>query len=299
MKKRMNICKVVLMIIAVLAPLFVPMNAYAADAEWRMMHGEQDALVLGTIVEDTQDGFLVEVAEALWCEQDAVKGRMLPLEDVPDEMIVSIRTEYQYSYHGKTIPEVGDHIFISVDKKGDVWEQQWLVMEGSCADSATVEFATPENMRNSEYAWQLFVNSGGEKTNFAYEGEDILYSDGEIVFEADKYAGEVATEEEPIEGTANIEEGSAVAAEEEESQEIPVEEIPAEEVVVQEEIPIMDTDSATIAIIGGADGPTSVFIAGKLGSGVRTAGLIVGVLVVAGLIAGGIILGKKLNRKDK
>ena len=44
MKKRMNICKVVLMIIAVLAPLFVPMNAYAADAEWRMMHGEQDAL---------------------------------------------------------------------------------------------------------------------------------------------------------------------------------------------------------------------------------------------------------------
>ena len=153
---------------------------------------------------------------------------------------------------------------------------------------------TPENMRNSEYAWQLFVNSGGEKTNFAYDGEGILYSDGEIVFEADKYAEEVAAVEEPIEAIGNVEESSTVVSETEESQEAP-----AEEVAVQEEIPIMETDSATIGIIGGADGPTSVFIAGKLGSGVRTAGLVIGILAVAGLITGGIILRKKIIQKDK
>ncbi|MBR5799909.1 MAG: hypothetical protein IKY23_07580 [Lachnospiraceae bacterium] len=292
MKKRMKIHIPLLMIITMLASLLVPGTAHAADAEWRMMHGEQDALVLGTITEETEDGFRVEVVEALWCKQDAVKGRMLPLEDVPGEMIVSIRTEYQYSYHGKTIPEVGDHIFISVDKKGDVWEQGWLVMEGSCADSATVEFATPENMSNSEYAWQLFVNSGGEKTNFAYEGEDILYSDGEIVFEADKHREEFVEQE----SSAHEETISEMVIEEDGRGELVEEETEIGEVA---EIPIMETDSATTAIIGGADGPTSVFIAGKLGSGVRTAGLIVGVLVVAGLIAGGIILGKKLNRKDK
>ncbi len=295
MKKWMKTRVPLLMIIATLASLLVSGTVHAADAEWRMMHGEQDALILGTIMEETEDGFLVEVAEALWCEQDTVKGRMIPIDEVPSEMLIQIRTEYQYSYHGKTTPEVGDHIFISVDKKGDVWEQKWLVMEGSSADSATVEFATPDNMRNSEYAWQLFVNSGGEKTNFAFDGENILYVDGEIVFEADKYKMEYATQEAPgeeaLEQETLVEE--AVAGEES------ISEFVVEEVEEIEEYPIMESDSATIAIIVGADGPTSIFIAGKLGSGVRAAGLIIGILVAAGLIAGGIILGKKINRKDK
>ncbi len=292
MKKKTKSRRALWMIVVMLVSLLAPMTAHAADAEWRMMHGEQDALVLGTIMEETEDGFLVEVAEALWCEQDTVKGRMLPLEDVPDEMIVIIRSEYQYSYHGKTMPEVGDHIFISVDKKGDVWEQNWLVMEGSCTDSTTVEFAKPENMRNSEYAWQLFVNSGGEKTNFAFDGEDILYSDGEIVFEADKYRDGFTEQD----SSAQEEPDSEAGVEEESTSELMAEEV---EVIESEEVPIIESDSATIAIIGGADGPTSIFIAGKLGRGVRMAGLIIGILVVVGLIAVGVILGKKINRKDK
>ncbi len=292
MKKKTKSRRALWMIVVMLVSLLAPMTAHAADAEWRMMHGEQDALVLGTIMEETEAGFRVEVAEALWCEQDTVKGRMLPLEDVPDEMIVIIRSEYQYSYHGKTMPEVGDHIFISVDKKGDVWEQNWLVMEGSCTDSTTVEFAKPENMRNSEYAWQLFVNSGGEKTNFAFDGEDILYSDGEIVFEADKYRDGFTEQD----SSAQEEPDSEAGVEEESTSELMAEEV---EVIESEEVPIIESDSATIAIIGGADGPTSIFIAGKLGRGVRMAGLIIGILVVVGLIAVGVILGKKINRKDK
>ncbi len=295
MKKRMKSRRALWMIVVMLASFLFPTTAHAADAEWRMMHGEQDALILGTITEETEAGFRVEVAEALWCEQDTVKGRMLPLEDVPDEMIVIIRSEYQYSYHGKTMPEVGDHIFISVDKKGDVWEQNWLVMEGSCTDSATVEFAKPENMRNSEYAWQLFVNSGGEKTNFAFDGEDILYSDGEIVFEADKYRDGFAEQDSSAQEEPDLEAG----VEEESTSELMAEEAEVIESEKDTEIPIMESDSATIAIIGGADGPTSIFIAGKLGRGVRTAGFIIGILVVAGLITVGVILGKKINRKGK
>lgn len=279
MKKIGKIQGLLLMVVAMLVSLLVPGTVYAADAEWRMMHGEQDALVLGTIQEETEAGFRVEVAEALWCEQDTVKGRMLPLEEIPSEMVINIRTEYQYSYHGKKMPEVGDHIFISVDKKGDVWEQNWLVMEGNCADSATVEFAKPENMRNSEYAWQLFVNSGGETTNFAFEGEDILYVGDEIVFEADKYRESFVEQEEIMQ--------------EESDGEFEV------EFDGMEEATVMENDAVSISIIGGADGPTSIFLAGKVGRDVRTAGLTVGVLVVIVMIAGGIILVKKIKKKDK
>lgn len=39
-------------------------------------------------------------------------------------------------------------------------------------------------------------------------------------------------------------------------------------------------ERATIGIIGGADGPTSVFIAGRMGSGLGVLGMILGLLLL-------------------
>lgn len=176
--KKWTICTMVLIL---LAGLSMPMTSYAADAEWRMMHGEQDALVAGTVTEITEEGYKVEVAQALWCVQDTVRGRMIPIEEVPSEMIIP-QIRYAYSYHVKTEPQLGDCIFISVDqKKGNIWEQKWLAMEVSSTDIVTMKFAQPEHMTNNEYAWKIFMLSGGSITSFAFEGNDILYVDGEIV----------------------------------------------------------------------------------------------------------------------
>lgn len=176
--KKWTICTMVLILLAWVS---MPTISYAADAEWRMMHGEQDALVVGTVTEITEEGYKIEVAWALWCAQDAVRGRMIPLEEVPSEMIIP-KIRYVYSYHMRKEPQLGDCIFISVDqRKGDIWEQKWLAMEVSSTDIATMKFAKPEYMTNSEYAWKIFVLSGGKITSFAFEGNDILYVDGEVV----------------------------------------------------------------------------------------------------------------------
>ena len=259
---------------AILIGVCKPVTVLAADAEWRMMHGEQDALVIGTIAEETEDGYKVEVAQAFWCKQDAAKGRMIPIEEVPAEMIVE-EIRYAFSYHGKSVPELGDYIFISVDKKGSVWEQVWLAMEVSSTDPANMEFAQPENMTNSEYAWQIFVLSGGETTSFAFDGDDILYVDGEIVFDRAEYLKELKANQEAEE--------KALAEVKEAEDAIPVQ---------QEES--MPEKVSQISIIGGADGPTSIFIAGKVGDGMIATVAIIAVIIVVAVV---VMIWKSIKRK--
>ena len=43
-------------------------------------------------------------------------------------------------------------------------------------------------------------------------------------------------------------------------------------------------EQKAITIIGGADGPTSIFIAGKVGYGSILTSIIVGVIIIAGII---------------
>lgn len=47
----------------------------------------------------------------------------------------------------------------------------------------------------------------------------------------------------------------------------------------------------SVSIIGGADGPTSIFLAGKVGSDFSVAGIVVGILFI--VIAGFLMLRKK------
>lgn len=44
------------------------------------------------------------------------------------------------------------------------------------------------------------------------------------------------------------------------------------------------SENHAVAIIGGADGPTSVFVAGKVGNGDIVLGIAVAVLVILGII---------------
>lgn len=52
-------------------------------------------------------------------------------------------------------------------------------------------------------------------------------------------------------------------------------------------------EAAAISIIGGADGPTSVFIAGKLGDGFALGTIVIGAI----LIVAGVVIYRKLKKK--
>lgn len=279
--KKWIVCTMVLVYVAGLS---MPMTVYAADEEWRMMHGEQDALVIGTITEITEEGYRVEVAQPMWCQQDTTKGRMIPLEEVPSEMIIP-EIRYAYSYHMRKAPEVGDCIFISVDKKnGDIWEQNWLAMEVNSTEPDSMQFAQPEYMTSSEYAWQIFALSGGETTSFAFDGNDILYADGEVVFDRMEYLKELEAQEvreteisESITNTTGEETNEQKVGENEET----------------EDTNLLNEESFAVGVIGEADAPTAIFVAGKIGKGTIVAGVVLVVFIICTVIVGVKKFGKK------
>ncbi len=169
----------------ILGVLLLSMPVSAADMEWRVMHGEQDALVLGVITEINGDRYLTEVQDVIMCQNDTVLNQQLPRTEVPEEMWIS-GLKYRHSYHQRKQPQVGDCIMASVDRmdiEGENWELRWLALEVSSTDAATLEVVPPERMNTDCYAWQLFINSEGETNEFAYSGND-LYADGEKVFSA-------------------------------------------------------------------------------------------------------------------
>ena len=120
--------------------------------------------------------------------------------------------------------------------------------------------APKEKMSTGAYAWQLFIRSDGEKVNFAYEGDNILYLDGEVVFDKIEYLN--APAEENINNSDTSIESDA-----------------SEQEYFSNNT--QENNSVSISIIGGADGPTSIFLAGKIGTGFKlTIALVAGLVIL-------------------
>lgn len=268
--KRLDLKKISIMLFAFMIGLGMYIPALAADAEYRMMRGEQDAIVVGTVKEVTSEGYLVEKADVIVCKAENTLSRQLPEEEIPEELLIE-EINLLYSYHERTEPQVGDHIVISVDKEEENWKQVWLALEVSSTDIATLEVAPKEKMSTGSYAWQLFIRSDGEKVNFAYYEDTILYLDGEVVFDRTEYLN--APAEENAEINKNV--------------------MQSEESYMED---IEQNHGVSVSVIGGADGPTSIFLAGKLGTGFKvTVALAVSLVVI--LIA--VVIWKVMKRKSE
>ena len=142
--------------------LITPLPVLAADAEFRMMHGEQDAIVVGTIKENTEEGYLIEKSHVITCKAENTLIRQLPAEKVPDELLIE-EVKYRFSYHGKSYPEVGDHIVISVDKSGKIWKQEWMAFEVSSTDISTLEVLMPEDKTIFNFLFECQKNLAAKK----------------------------------------------------------------------------------------------------------------------------------------
>lgn len=230
-----------LLIAALFAVLLCfPMNVRAFDLLHGMLHGDQDTIVIGTIKEALDDGYLIQKEHVIFCSEhtDHVPNYApLPEEDIPDELTVSEFT-YTYSYHQKKQPEVGDSVCLALNQEGDIWHPVNIPLELSSTDLDTLETTTPQYRKAAPYALQLFLRSNGEITDFSYSNGDLLV-DGEVVFS-------------DIENQKML-----IAQSDAESEEA------SRTVLPEETIP---DAAASVSIIGGADGPTAIFLAGKIGN---------------------------------
>ena len=172
-----------------------------------------------------------------------------------------------------------------------------MAFEVSSTDISTLEVLMPEDMTSDAYAWQVFIRSDGEKVNFAYEGE-ILYLDGEKIFDRIEHSKSVKAFESENESKTVMD---TEAQQEKSNTEEPDTLQSAEnaEVLPEKEYHIeefqADDKSISVTIIGGADGPTSIFLAGKLGTGFK---IMATLMIVVPVVIATLIIWQIIKRKS-
>lgn len=157
--------------------MFTTVTVAAHDVEYGIWHGEEDALILGTVTKIENNLCTIKVSEALPCKNNANDiYRMISLDQVPSEIIIDIDENYKYelSYNKRDKINEGDYIIASVDNIKGKWKANYPLYEVSSLDRENLEFL-PENKKTSEAAaWEAFVHSKGEINDFMFDGEKVI-----------------------------------------------------------------------------------------------------------------------------
>lgn len=160
------------------------------DANWQMWHGNQDALILGTIAEIGTDSIRVNVEKKLY-----PKGiindvyRQIPSEDIGNILEIEKFAGYETSYNDKKVPGVGDIIIVSLDEGSEIWQVNWLPFEVSDIDYRKLEFLPSNRETPESFAWTTFIQTDGKMNDFTFKTEKNIkkvigkgiYTDGKII----------------------------------------------------------------------------------------------------------------------
>lgn len=238
-------------VLTLLVILVLHTNVYAADALYRFMHNDHDALVIGEIISADENAVKVRV------ERGIISGKDLNIDAAKKQLkLVEAKITSSFSYNffynedgsSKINPSAGDYVLLSLKKDGTGFKIAWGAYKVDSLDYKSLSVILPESpnvwAKMEAAAIKAFVNSDGKVNEFSFDG----------------YAKTVcAGEEQTV-----IFDGSG----EDEADVIPED---------------MNTTeaSASMGIIGGADGPTSIYISG---SPVRA--LIIPIVLLAVVILG-------------
>lgn len=168
------------------------MYSYGAeqDANWQMWHGDQDAMILGTILRLDNENMTLNVEKRLFAKgiiNDVY--RQIPAEEIDDVLKIEKFERYETSYNDKEKPEIGDVIVISLDLGGEVWKVNWLPFEVSGKDYKNLEFLPTDRETPESFAWTTFIRTDGKMNDFTFVNDKNeekvigkgIFDDGKIV----------------------------------------------------------------------------------------------------------------------
>lgn len=182
--RRNTVRRLTVLPLSLLMCLVFTLTALAHDAEYGMWHGEQDALIIGTIEEIDGTMCRVTVNHAFTCGPEGAEkhviDHMLPVDEIPASLTADLTGydgqifSYLISYHGKTRPEKGDFVLLSLDQKGDIWDAVWGPYEVSGTDPETLELLPEKEKGGTAAAWEVFIHSGGTVNDFKSIENDMI-----------------------------------------------------------------------------------------------------------------------------
>lgn len=213
--------------------LVLSTGVYAADALYRFMHNDHDALVIGEIISADENAVKVRVKKSIISDKDLnASSAKKQLKLVEAKIVPSFSYNLFDIEEGSSInsPKVGDYVLLSLMKHGSDFKIAWGAYKVDGPDYKNLSVVLPEDhdvwSQMEAAAIKAFVNSDGKITEFSFDGntETVRAGKDQTVI----FAGE--------DGKAGD--------------------------TVPEYINETETNSS-IGIIGGADGPTTIFISGN------------------------------------
>ena len=154
---------VIIIAIFLLTGFFHPV--FAADALYRMMHGEQDLLVLGELTGEKEGIFELRVIRAFDGKADSN----------------TIRIDGDFTYFGFTEitgkPRVGDYAVLSLNRHQEVYRQAWYMAKADSGHLRALSlYYDPEaGFGQADLkALQYYVNTNGRHRDFYFDGEQVF-----------------------------------------------------------------------------------------------------------------------------
>jgi len=227
-------------VLILLVILVLHTNVYAADALYRLMHNDHDALVIGEIISADENDIKVRVEKGIISGKDLnVSSAKKQLKLVEAKIVSSFSYNFFYNEYGNSIinPSVGDYVLLSLEKYETGFKIAWGAYKVDSLDYKNLSVVLPEDpnvwAKMEAAAIKAFVNSDGKVNEFSFDGYAKTVHAGEeqaVIFDgSDEYESDV---------------------------------IPEDIINILEDINTTEA-SASVGIIGGADGPTSIYISGS------------------------------------
>ncbi len=190
----MTFKKLKTIILAVAFLLILPVTVSAADALYRFMHNDHDALVIGQVTKVSGDKITVKVVKSIISAKDLNAGapkKQLSLKTVT----ISGVTGYAFYYNDKgnpvLAPKIGDCVLASLIKSKQTFKIAWGLYKVDKTDYKTLSVLYKADSRPyvkmCAAAVKAFVNSGGKLTKFSFNGDTgRVTSGGKVIYDAGK-----------------------------------------------------------------------------------------------------------------
>lgn len=155
-------------IILVVALILISTNIYGADIVYRIIHGDQYTLILGTVEQTDENWIVVEIERNL--NGKDVGGKI--------KIFANQKREIEPKFYWYE-PKEGDYIVISIDKKLSRYVLKFGVFKVSSLDYRTLSIEKGLSSPNNAML-QYYINSGCKENSFYFEKGKVFVrkSDG-------------------------------------------------------------------------------------------------------------------------
>lgn len=195
-----------LLLVSIILTLLLPVTAFAADSLYRLMHNDQQALVIAEVVESNQQVVEFKVEKSIISEKDLNKSSKIPQLEIesftlnreeltPIKFFENIEIDDAY--------KTGDTYLVSLNEKEE--EEGYEVgigvykLDSSDYESADVLYPgnSPEWRIMEAMAVKEFINTDGAESEFTFDGDNkILRSGDRVVYDGKSADNKEAEEDE-------------------------------------------------------------------------------------------------------